>query len=142
MRMLAYYTSLTVRYADNAKVYITGVTFAQRGIAVRVQFSLRRAGKMIRWEQSKRLTSGTIVALTTATDMFTKVCKVAVVAARPLVGLQQTPPVIDLFFNCTEELEIDPQQKWFMVEARSGYYEAQRHTLRALQQMSCEKWVS
>ncbi|MCJ1383921.1 hypothetical protein MMC17_007035 [Xylographa soralifera] len=119
-------------------VYISGVTFAQRGIAVRVEFSLRRAGKMIRWEQSKRLTSGTLVALTPATDMFATVCKVAVVAARPLVGLQQVPPSIDIYFNSSRELEIDPQKKWLMVEARSGFFEAQRHTLRALQKMSCE----
>ena len=114
------------------------MTFAQRGIAVRVEFSLRRAGKMIRWEQSKRLISGTLVALTPATDMFATVCKVAVVAARPLVGLQQIPPSIDLYFNSSEEVEIDPQKKWLMIEARSGFFEAQRHTLRALQKMSCE----
>ncbi|MCJ1286113.1 hypothetical protein MMC26_005456 [Xylographa opegraphella] len=119
-------------------VYISGVTFAQRGIAVRVEFSLRRAGKMIRWEQSKRLTSGTLVALTPATDMFATVCKVAVVTARPLVGLQQVPPSIDIYFNSSEEVEIDPQKKWLMVEARSGFFEAQRHTLRALQKMACE----
>ncbi|MCJ1436993.1 hypothetical protein MMC27_006376 [Xylographa pallens] len=124
----------------DSKVYISGVTFAQRGIAMRVEFSLRRAGKMIRWEQSKRLTSGTLVALTPATDMFATVCKVAVVAARPLVGLQQVPPSIDIYFNSSEELEIDPQKKWLMVEARSGFFEAQRHTLRALQRMSCESF--
>ncbi|MCJ1404379.1 hypothetical protein MMC11_007604 [Xylographa trunciseda] len=121
-------------------VYVTGVTFTQRGIAVRVEFSLRRAGKMIRWEQSKRLTSGTLVALTPAADMFTTVCKVAVVAARPLVSLQQSPPSIDIYFNSSDELEIDPQKKWLMVEARSGFFEAQRHTLRALQKMSCERF--
>ncbi|MCJ1290377.1 hypothetical protein MMC34_001913 [Xylographa carneopallida] len=121
-------------------VHISGVTFAQRGIAVRVEFSLRRAGKMIRWEQSKRLTSGTLVALTPATDKFATVCKVAVIAARPLVGLQQVPPSIDIYFNSSDELEIDPQKKWLMVEARSGFFEAQRHTLRALQKMSGERF--
>ena len=122
------------------QVYITGMTFAQQGIAARVQFSLRRTENRIRWEQSKRLTSGSIVALTTVTDKFDSICKVAVVAARPLIGLQQNPPCIDIFFNCTDELEIDPQQEWLMIESRSGYYEAHRHTLRALQKLSIEKY--
>ena len=117
------------------------MTFAPRGIAVRVSFSLRRAGKKIRWEQSKRLLTGSIVALTPAHDMFRTICKVAVVAARPLSGLAQNPPEIDLFFATTNEIEIDPQQEWLMVEARSGYYEAHRHTLRALQKMSMERYV-
>ena len=128
--------------SKSLQVYITGITFAQQGIAVRVQFSLRRAEKRIRWEQSKRLMSGSIVALTTATDKFDNICKVGVVAARPLVGLQQNPPTIDIFFNCTDELEIDPQQEWLMIESRSGYYEAHRHTLRALQKMSIERYNS
>ena len=121
-------------------MYIKGLTFAQQGIAVRVGFSLRRAEKLIRWEQSKRLTSGTIVALTHAHDKFDKVCKIAVVAARPLIPLYQDPPTVELFFNSTDELELDPLQEWIMVEARSGYYEANRHTLLALQKMSIEKF--
>ena len=109
-------------------------------MAVRVEFSLRRAGKKVRWEQSKRLTSGSIVALTPANDMFRKICRVAVVAARPLVGLKLNPPSIDLFFRAIDEFEIDPQQEWVMVEARSAYYEAYRHTLSALQKIAHERY--
>lgn len=103
-------------------------------------FSLRRAEKLIRWEQSKRLTSGSIVALTHANDKFDTICKIAVVAARPLVFLYTDPPTVELYFNSVDELELDPQQEWIMIEARSGYYEANRHTLRALQKMSSEKF--
>ena len=121
-------------------MYIKGLTFAQQGVAVRVCFSLRRAEKLIRWEQSKRLISGTIVALTHAEDKFDTICKVAVVAARPLTALYTNPPTVELYFNSVDELELDPQQEWIMIEARSGYYEANRHILRALQKMSTEEF--
>ena len=78
--------------------------------------------------------------MTTAADKFDSICKIAVVAARPLIGLQQNLPSIDLFFNHADELEIDPQKEWLMIESRSGYYEAHRHTLRALQKLSIEKY--
>ncbi|KAL8898231.1 MAG: hypothetical protein Q9192_002187 [Flavoplaca navasiana] len=78
------------------KVFIVGLTFAQQGVAAKVTFSLRRTGKKIIWEQSKRLIQGTLVALTPADDMFQTICKVAVVAARPLSGVQSNPPAIDV----------------------------------------------
>ena len=80
-----------------------------------------------------------MVALTPANDMFQHLCKVAIVAARPLENLRQRSPAIDLFFGSAEEIEIDPQQEWVMVEARHGFFEAHRHTLRALQKMSHER---
>ena len=120
-------------------MYITGFTFATGGIAARITFSLRRAGKRVAWEQSKRLVTGTMVALTPAEDMFNEVCRVAVVAARPLVGVSQNPPEIDIFFAEPDEIEIDPQQEWVMVEARTGYFEAYRHTLLSLQKLSQER---
>lgn len=128
--------------AYNAQVFITGVTFANSGIAARITFSLRRVGKKVNWEQSKRLLSGTIVALTPANDMFKSICRVAVIAARPLAGLEQNPPEIDLFFAAPEELEIDPQQEWLMVEARTGFYEAYRHTLQSLQMLAKEEYMN
>ena len=121
-------------------MYINGITFAPQGIAFRVEFSTRRAGKKIRWEQSKRLISGSIVALTPVENMFQGICLVAVVAARPLEGLRVSPPSIDLFFGRHEDIEVDPQKEWLMVEAKQGYYEAHRHTLRALQKMSSERF--
>lgn len=94
------------------------------------------------WEQSKRLITGTMVALTPAEDMFKEVCRVAVVAARPLAGVSQNPPEIDIFFADPEDFEIDPQQEWVMVEARVGYFESYRHTLLSLQKMAQERQVN
>ncbi|KAL8844844.1 MAG: hypothetical protein Q9176_000944 [Flavoplaca citrina] len=119
-------------------VFIVGLTFAQQGVAAKVTFSLRRTGKKIIWEQSKRLIQGTLVALTPADDMFQTICKVAVVAARPLSGVQSNPPAIDIFFGDPNDIEIDPQQEWIMVESSRGYFEAYRHTLKSLQKIASE----
>ena len=80
------------------------------------------------------------MALTPADDMFQHTCKIAVIAARPLEGLRCDPPMIDLYFGKAEEIEIDPQQEWLMVEARSAYYESYRHTLCALQKLAYERF--
>lgn len=86
----------------------TGIQLSRTGPAWRVTFSCERAGKRIRWEQSKRLMQGTIVALTTRRDMFSSILKVAVVAARPIEGgLDQNPPSVDLFWADSDEAEID-----------------------------------
>ena len=98
-----------------------------------------RAGKKILWEQSKRLISGSLVVLTPASDMFKTKAIVAVVLARPLAALLQNPPEIDLFIARAEEQEIDPAVEWVMVEERSGFYEAERHTLMALQKIATER---
>ena len=123
------------------KVFITGFTFANAGIAARITFSLRRSGKKINWEQSKRLLTGAIVALTPVNDMFKSICHVAFIAARPLNGLQQNPPEIDIFFGATDEIEIDPQQELVMVESKNGFYEGHRHTLQGLQMLAKERYV-
>ena len=107
-----------------------------RGIALRVTFSTFRAQKKILWEQSKRLISGSLVVLTPVADMFQSKAIVATVAARQLATLNQDQPEIDLFIACAEDLEIDPAMKFVMVEERSAYFEADRHTLLALQKMA------
>lgn len=48
------------------------------------------------------------------------------------------PPEIDLFFARPEELEVDPDVEYLMVEDRGGLFEANRHTLVALQRMMRE----
>ncbi|KAF3216751.1 hypothetical protein TWF106_008152 [Orbilia oligospora] len=115
---------------------IVGVTFANSfGICIKMGFSTNRARKRICWENSKRLCPGTLVALTT--DNFEKVARVATVAARPMSGLEGALPygtVVDLLLH-PDELELDPTKTWIMVESRSGYFEAFKHTLRALQRM-------
>jgi helicase required for RNAi-mediated heterochromatin assembly 1 len=122
------------------KVHIIGLTFSVTGIAARITFSLRRSGKRVPWEQSKRLITGSVVALTPAHDMFEKICRVAIVAARPLAGVQQNPPEIDIIFATPDQIELDPRQEWVMVECRDGYFEGSRHTLRALQKLTNERY--
>lgn len=52
---------------------------------------------------------GTMVALSPASDMFEKVCKIAIVAARPIIhGLDQNPPRIDLFWGDPTDVAFDP----------------------------------
>ena len=80
-----------------------------------------------------------MVALAPAPEYFNEQCLVATVAARPLSGVQQFPPEIDLFFAVPEEIELDPQKQWIMVEARDGYFEANRHTLMSLKRLRGEK---
>ncbi|KAF2858937.1 P-loop containing nucleoside triphosphate hydrolase protein [Piedraia hortae CBS 480.64] len=120
------------------KVHVRAVVCSTRGIALRVTFSIRRVGKQILWEQSKRLTTGSLVVLTPANDMFKTTAIVATVAARPLTGVQSNPPEVDLFIANDDELEIDPAKEFVMVEERSSFFEADRHTLLALQSMMRE----
>lgn len=72
--------------------------------------------------------------------MFKTVCKVGIVAARPLMGLNFNPPEIDIFFGGPDEMEFDPQQEWVMVESSRGYFEAYRHTLVSLQKLAMEPY--
>lgn len=120
------------------KVHIIGMTCTHNGIAVRVQFSTARSGKNIVWEYSKRLVSGSIVALSPSDDCFQTKCLIAIVAARPLEGVKASPPEVDLFFTAPDDVDFDTQQEWTMIEAKSGYYESARHTLTALQKMTKE----
>ena len=117
------------------------MTFTHNGIALRVQFSTARAGRNIVWEYSKRLVSGSIVALTPSNDNFQTKCVIAIVAARPLEGVKNHPSEVDLFFARPEDADFDTQLEWTMVEAKSGYYESARHTLTALQAMVKERLV-
>lgn len=80
-----------------------------------------------------------MVALTPSNDNFQKKCIIAIVAARPLENVKATPCQIDIFFARHDEIEVDPQREFVMIEARSGYFEGARHTLKALQKLSQEK---
>jgi helicase required for RNAi-mediated heterochromatin assembly 1 len=111
------------------------LTFApNHGVCVKVSFSLNRAGKHVRWQQSKRLIPGTLVCI--SQDEF-QTFKVATVAARPLSGLAMNPPEVDLVFQA-DQLEIDVTKPFLMVEARQGYFEAFRWILKAMQRMTEE----
>lgn len=121
-----------------SQVYITAVTCSTRGIALRVNFSTFRAQKKILWEQSKRLISGSLVVLTPASNVFKDKAIVATVASRSLTLVNQDPPEIELFIARAAEFELDPTIKFVMVEERQGYFEAEKHTLLALQKMATE----
>lgn len=120
------------------QVHIRGFTFARAGVAARITFSTARAGCRINWQSSSRLIAGSILALTPAKDKFVTKCVVAIVAARPKAGVECNPPEIDIYFSRPDDVEIDPQTEWLMVEAKKGFYESMRHTMRALQKMSGE----
>ncbi|KAF1970981.1 P-loop containing nucleoside triphosphate hydrolase protein [Bimuria novae-zelandiae CBS 107.79] len=122
-------------------VYLKAVQFSFGGLSAKMAFSLSRVKKLVRWKQSKRLITGTLVALSPADDAFHDHSKVllATVGARPLSALESNnPPEIDLFFVHPEEYDWDPTRKWIMVESRSSFFEASRHTLLALQHMMRE----
>ncbi|OAP65664.1 hypothetical protein AYL99_01636 [Fonsecaea erecta] len=133
-------TGDTDKYSVYDQVHIVGFTFARRGLAARIKFTTHRAGKRIKWANSKRLVSGTIVALipAKAKSIDLNEVVVAVIAARPLAGLLCEPPEVDIYFSRPEEIQLDPQKEWLMIEAKQGYFEAHRHTLKALQKLSQE----
>ncbi|KAJ5745331.1 ATP binding protein [Penicillium odoratum] len=122
------------------KVHIVRVTAAPRGIAFRIRFSTKRAGKKIMWDHSSRLMAGSLVALSPARDSFSTKCAVATVAARPLDNVNKYPPEIDIYFARPKDIDIDFQQEWVMVEAKDSYFEASRYTLTALQKMAKESF--
>jgi helicase required for RNAi-mediated heterochromatin assembly 1 len=92
-------------------VTFKGLQISRTGVAVQVEFSHERAGKQIRWEQSKRLLQGTLVALSPSSDMFRTKCKVAIVASRSLKLLSQNPPAVQLKWGDSDEAVIDPVER-------------------------------
>ena len=93
-------------------MHFGGLHFAPADVATCITFSTERAGKNIRWGQSKRLQQGTLVALSTERDMFSSMCKLAVIAARPIKGgLDQNPPQVSIFWgNAGEDAVFDPSE--------------------------------
>ncbi|KAK3372308.1 P-loop containing nucleoside triphosphate hydrolase protein [Podospora didyma] len=115
-------------------VHVKTYLFTQLGPIVRVEFSTRQSRYQIKWQQSKRLTPGTIVAITTKADNFGKICKIATVAQRPYRdGLDQDPPLVDLMWANPEDAVFDPDLELVMIESRNGYFESARHALVGLQ---------
>ncbi|KAI9648909.1 hypothetical protein NHQ30_001475 [Ciborinia camelliae] len=121
-------------------VHLVGLQLSPLGAAFRIEFSSDRAGKRIRWEQSSRLTPGSLVCLSPSNDRFRSVCKVATVAARPLEGgLDLDPPQIDIFFGDDEDIILNPAESYVMIQSRLGFFEAYRHVLVALQKLTTEE---
>ncbi|KAL8997363.1 MAG: hypothetical protein Q9169_003345 [Polycauliona sp. 2 TL-2023] len=93
-----------------AQVFLNGLTFAQQGVAAKVSFSLRRTGRKIIWEQSKRLIQGSLIALSPASDMFQTICRVAVVAASHRHTLKSLQMIATETFPLASHIvDIEPQ---------------------------------
>ncbi|KAI5208174.1 P-loop containing nucleoside triphosphate hydrolase protein [Aureobasidium subglaciale] len=119
--------------------FAVGVTFSSMGLGIRMCFSTFRAGVKIDWTTSKRLTSGSIIALSPSSDKFQKKIIIALVGARPMELLNESPPKIDIFFPRPEETIFDPAEEYVFIEETSSYFEAQRHNMLALQRMTKEQ---
>ncbi|RYO79236.1 hypothetical protein DL766_001699 [Monosporascus sp. MC13-8B] len=119
------------------KVFVQGYLMTRLGPMCRVRFSTERAGKRIRWNQTRRLTTGGLVALSTATDRFRTICMPAVIADHQVRGgLDQNPPTIQLFWANVDDAVLDPMIELVMVETRFGYFESTRHTMVGLQHVA------
>ncbi|KAF5877161.1 putative dead box helicase protein [Botrytis fragariae] len=129
-------TQDTSIYTD---VHLVGLQLSHLGPAFRIEFSSDKAGKRIRWEQSSRLTQGSLVCLSPTSDKFRSICKVGTVAARPIEGgLDCDPPQVDLFFGDDEDIILNPTESYIMIQSRVGFFEAYRHVLVALQKLATE----
>ncbi|KAF2663224.1 P-loop containing nucleoside triphosphate hydrolase protein [Microthyrium microscopicum] len=117
-------------------VHVRGLTLTNQGVAVEVSFSTKSCQKKIQWAMSSRLCTGSMVAL--SLDHFQKHCIVATVAARDIEKLIESPPRIDLYFANAMDLEIDPTLEFTMIEERTAFLEAQRHTMLAFQRLMNE----
>ncbi|RYP58386.1 hypothetical protein DL769_008978 [Monosporascus sp. CRB-8-3] len=119
------------------KVFVQGYLMTRLGPMCRVRFSTERAGKRIRWNQTRRLTTGGLVAISTATDRFRTICMPAVIADHQVRGgLDQNPPTIQLFWANVDDAVLDPMTELVMIETRFGYFESTRHTMVGLQHVA------
>ncbi|KAM3498809.1 hypothetical protein MY10362_007889 [Beauveria mimosiformis] len=131
-------------------VQIQGVVLTTHGAATRISFSTERAlDAPVDWANSQRLRQGSLVVLSPTEDGFRSKCLVATVAYRFLFGglwpdleadppePEETPPRVDLYIS-SDWSEIDPNIKYYLLEAKNGYFESFRHTMTALQAAASE----
>ncbi|KAI0542816.1 P-loop containing nucleoside triphosphate hydrolase protein [Xylaria digitata] len=119
------------------RVFIQGYLMTRLGPMCRIQFSTERAGKKIRWTQTRRLTTGSLVAISTAKDSFRTICMPAIIADHTIQGgLDQIPPTIQIFWANLDDAILDPTEELVMLETRSGYFEAVRHCMVGLQHVA------
>ncbi|KAK5656431.1 hypothetical protein OQA88_4812 [Cercophora sp. LCS_1] len=121
-----------------AQVRVKAYLFARLGPIARVEFVPAMAdNRRINWIQSRRLTPGKIVAISTKADGFRSICKIATIAQRTYRGgLDQDPPQVDLMWANPADAELDPEAELIIVEPRNGFFEASRHALVGLQELS------
>ncbi|KAI1800239.1 P-loop containing nucleoside triphosphate hydrolase protein [Daldinia bambusicola] len=119
------------------KVFVRGYLMTRLGPMCQVQFSTERSGKKIRWTQTRRLTVGTLVVISTAKDRFKTICMPAVISEHRIRdGLDQNPPTIYFQWANISDAIMDPNQELVMIETRLGYFEAVRHSMVGLQHVA------
>ncbi|KAI1635216.1 P-loop containing nucleoside triphosphate hydrolase protein [Biscogniauxia mediterranea] len=119
------------------KVFVRGYRMTRLGPVCQIQFSTERCGKRIRWSQTRRLTTGALVVISTAQDAFRTICIPAIIADHPIRdGLDQNPPLIQIHWAKMDDAIMDPTIELVMIESRFGYFEAVRHSLVGLQQVA------
>ncbi|KAI1279003.1 P-loop containing nucleoside triphosphate hydrolase protein [Xylaria sp. FL0933] len=119
------------------KVFVQGYLMTRLGPMCRIQFSTEKAGKRIRWTQTRRLTTGSLVVISTAEDGFKTICMPAIIAEHSVEGgLDQTPPMIQIFWANMNDAIWDPTTELVMLETRCGYFEAVRHCMVGLQHVA------
>ncbi|KAI1473401.1 P-loop containing nucleoside triphosphate hydrolase protein [Daldinia eschscholtzii] len=119
------------------KVFVRGYLMTRLGPMCQVQFSTERSGKKIRWSQTRRLTVGTLVAISTAKDRFKTICMPAIISEHRIRdGLDQNPPTIYFQWANISDAVMDPNQELVMIETRLGYFEAVRHSMVGLQHVA------
>ncbi|KAI1778728.1 P-loop containing nucleoside triphosphate hydrolase protein [Hypoxylon cercidicola] len=119
------------------RVFVRGYLMTRLGPMCQVQFSTKRSGKKIRWTQTRRLTVGSLVALSTAADCFKTICMPAIISDHSIRdGLDQNPPTIHFQWANNNDAVMDPNQELVMIESRFGYFEAVRHSMVGIQHVA------
>ncbi|PHH50118.1 Helicase required for RNAi-mediated heterochromatin assembly 1 [Ceratocystis fimbriata CBS 114723] len=142
-----YKTTPDMMDSMETKVFLEGLVADIHGISYRISFSIEKSPIKIDWATSKRLTAGSLVAISPLSDNFTSKVVVAVVTKRILEGgllpgddeHAFTAPRIDVSWRCEEDTKfmLDPDQELVMIQAgSSGLYEAVRHVMEGLKQWS------
>ena len=121
-----------VRVYENAQVLEPVCLFS--GIGFQIRFSVAKLSR-VNWEHSRRLIFGSLLCL--STDDFDTVIFATVVKREP--KLLREGLVTIKFEGAIGGFEIDPSIRFTMVES-TAYFEAYRHVLEGLQQIShhCE----
>jgi hypothetical protein len=115
-----------MKMTDRIQAFATGITFCARGLGVRMCFSTFRAGVKIDWNTSKRLKTGSIIALSPTSDKFQKDITIAIVGARPMELLNES--------ESTECSTTDPvltkrrpsQDRCFLPTSRGNHFRSGR----------------
>ncbi|KAL5614285.1 hypothetical protein BROUX41_004395 [Berkeleyomyces rouxiae] len=132
-----------------SKVRLQGLVADIQGISYRISFSVERSPTKIDWVSSKRLTAGSLVAISPISDNFNSKVTIAVVTKRSLEGgllpdeneHAFLAPRIDVSWSDEESAKfmLEPDQEMVMIQAgNSGLYEAVRHVMEGLKRWTKE----